>query len=52
MGKPKEGTQRVNLFLDPKIVEKAKIQAIKEKISLSELTDKALEAYCATKNYK
>jgi len=50
MGKPKEDTQRVNLFLDPKIVEKAKIQSIREKLSLSELTNKALQAYCARKS--
>jgi hypothetical protein len=38
-------TQRVNLFLDPEIVLQAKVQALKEDISLSKLVDKALMRY-------
>lgn len=45
MGKPKVGTQRVNLFLDPDIVLRAKFQALREKDSLSKLVDKALGLY-------
>jgi predicted HicB family RNase H-like nuclease len=37
--------QRVNLFLDPDVVLQAKMQALKEHISLSKLVDKALAYY-------
>jgi predicted HicB family RNase H-like nuclease len=37
--------QRVNLFLDPEIVLQAKMQALKEDLSLSKLVDKALAHY-------
>jgi hypothetical protein len=42
-------TQRVNLFLDPDIVLKAKVQALKEDVSLSKLVDKALAFYMEQK---
>jgi predicted HicB family RNase H-like nuclease len=38
-------TQRVNLFLDPAVVLQAKMQALKENVSLSKLVDKALASY-------
>jgi predicted HicB family RNase H-like nuclease len=41
----KKDTQRVNLFLDPDVVLKGKMQALKERISLSQLVDKALDKY-------
>lgn len=43
--KTKKETQRVNLFLTPGLVQKARAQALKEKKSLSELIDTALESY-------
>lgn len=45
MGKPKEGTQRVNLFLTPGLVQKAKGQALNKGVSFSQIVDEALEAY-------
>ena len=41
----KKDTQRVNLFLDPDVVLQAKVQALKENVSLSKLVDKALASY-------
>jgi hypothetical protein len=38
-------TQRVNLFLDSDVVLQAKVQALKEDVSLSKLVDKALAYY-------
>lgn len=43
-------TQRVNLFLDPEVVLKAKVQSLKEKLSFSQLTDKALKEYIMRNN--
>ncbi len=37
--------QRINLFLNPEKVKKAKIMAIEENLSLSQLIDKALDTY-------
>lgn len=48
MANEQQEAQRVNLFLDPKLVEKAKIQAIKENVSFSKLVDKALDEYVKT----
>jgi hypothetical protein len=42
--------QRVNLFLDPDIVLQAKVQALKEDLSLSKLVDKALASYIQEQN--
>lgn len=42
MEKTKKETQRVNLFLDPKIVKAAKIHAIRHNDSLSKVVDQAL----------
>jgi hypothetical protein len=41
----KKEPQRVNLFLDPAVVLQAKMQALKEDVSLSKLVDKALAYY-------
>ena len=54
MVKQKRETVRVNLFLDPEIVEKAKIRVIKESspkksISLSKMVNKALSEYLKVK---
>ena len=37
--------QRLTLFLNPETVKKAKIQALKEEISLSKFIDKVVEEY-------
>jgi hypothetical protein len=39
--------QRVNLFLDPEIVKKAKIQAVEENATLSQVVEIALKKYCS-----
>lgn len=41
-----EEKQRVNLFLDPEIVKKAKIQAVEENATLSQIVEIALKKYC------
>lgn len=41
MSTKKEG-KKVTLFLDERILQEARIQAIKENVSLSNLTEKAL----------
>ncbi|MFH0863854.1 MAG: hypothetical protein V1858_02115 [Candidatus Gottesmanbacteria bacterium] len=41
-----EDTQRVNLFLDPEMVKRAKIQAVKERLPLSKLIDKIIKKHC------
>jgi len=40
-----KGKQRITLFLDPDRVKYAKVQAVEEEISLSELFEKALDRY-------
>jgi hypothetical protein len=47
---PDKQPQRVNLFLDPDIVLQAKMQALKEDVSLSKLVDKALAYYIREQN--
>jgi len=42
----KNQKQRVNLFLDPDIVKKAKITAVEENKTLSQVVEIALKKYC------
>lgn len=45
MVKKKTESTRINLFLNPEIVVKAKVQAIKEKRNVSKLVNQAIEEY-------
>ena len=39
--------RRIHTFIDAEVVKRAKIQAVKEGITLTELIEKALDEYCS-----